>query len=264
MDGALSIRDVARRTGISSRTLRYYEQRGLLRPLRTASGARWYDNAALTRLHTVLRLREAGLTLTEITAALDSGVSDLGDLLREAQARLASRQRDDTAALALIATALARIETERALGLDTLCALIAQSGAASGDDAAWRALAEHHVPPVALHELAALPPAAAWDDLLARIGEALPLDPASAEATGFVRQWFAILTPFSHQASPLGWSGMHAMLSALDHWPANSRGGLTSEIWHFINQATRAAIADGTDIGPVPSWMALPINKEKS
>jgi DNA-binding transcriptional MerR regulator len=52
-------------------TLRYYEQRGLLRPpTRNSSGYRDYPRSTATRLAFIARARTAGLTLSEIAAVL--------------------------------------------------------------------------------------------------------------------------------------------------------------------------------------------------
>lgn len=67
----MSIQQVARRTGTTSRTLRHYDQIGLLRPSRTgANGYRRYGSAELVRLQRILLLRELGLGLTQIAEVL--------------------------------------------------------------------------------------------------------------------------------------------------------------------------------------------------
>jgi len=49
MEEALDIGDVARETGLSLRALRFYEARGLIRPVRTAGGRRVYGPGELSR-----------------------------------------------------------------------------------------------------------------------------------------------------------------------------------------------------------------------
>lgn len=68
-----SIQEIARATGTTSRTLRHYDDIGLLRPSRTGgNGYRYYDAAALVRLQRVLLLRDLGLGLAAIADALAS------------------------------------------------------------------------------------------------------------------------------------------------------------------------------------------------
>lgn len=67
-DGRIwSIQDVARIAGTTSRTLRHYDDIGLLKPTRVGSnGYRYYDGAALLQLQRILLLRELGLGLPAI------------------------------------------------------------------------------------------------------------------------------------------------------------------------------------------------------
>jgi DNA-binding transcriptional MerR regulator len=70
------IRDVARATGLTSRTLRHYEQIGLLHPSRVASnGYRFYGEIELSRLYKILSLRALELPLATIQIALDDDES---------------------------------------------------------------------------------------------------------------------------------------------------------------------------------------------
>ena len=68
---AWPISDVARMAGVSSRTLRHYEERGLLRPAHTGTnGYRYYGMPELLRLQRILLLRRLGLGLEAITGIL--------------------------------------------------------------------------------------------------------------------------------------------------------------------------------------------------
>lgn len=72
-----SIQQIAGAAGITSRTLRHYDQIGLLVPARVGdNGYRYYDDASLVRLQRILLLRELGLGLPEIADVLDGQVAD--------------------------------------------------------------------------------------------------------------------------------------------------------------------------------------------
>lgn len=64
------ISELARRTGVSASTLRFYEQLGLLSAARTASGYRVYDEDAARRLEFVGAAKLLGLPLEEIRELL--------------------------------------------------------------------------------------------------------------------------------------------------------------------------------------------------
>ena len=63
----LAIAEVCQRTGLSARTVRYYEELGLLPGVRRSSGGRRvYGDDELERLRFIRRLKTLGLTLHEI------------------------------------------------------------------------------------------------------------------------------------------------------------------------------------------------------
>jgi DNA-binding transcriptional MerR regulator/uncharacterized glyoxalase superfamily protein PhnB len=72
------IGQVSARTGLTTRTLRYYEELGLLRPTgRLVSGHRVYANEDLRRLYRISLLRQLGLPLSDIAGELENPSRDL-------------------------------------------------------------------------------------------------------------------------------------------------------------------------------------------
>ena len=68
-----TVHEVSKLTGVSIRTLQYYDKIGLLSPAeRTAAGYRLYDDTALERLQQILLFRELEFPLTEIKTILSS------------------------------------------------------------------------------------------------------------------------------------------------------------------------------------------------
>ena len=69
----LSVGELTRRTGVSARTLHYYDQIGLLRPSQTtAAGYRYYDGEAVALLQQILFYRELDFPLCDIKRILHS------------------------------------------------------------------------------------------------------------------------------------------------------------------------------------------------
>ena len=96
---AWSIAEVARMSGVTSRTLRHYDEIGLLPAGWIASnGYRHYEEDDLLRLQQILVLRELGLGLAEIADVLDHQ-GDEAEALRAHHKRLLA-ERDRLAALA--------------------------------------------------------------------------------------------------------------------------------------------------------------------
>ena len=66
----LSIGELARRTGLSVSAIRFYEERGLVKAVRTAGNQRRFLRADLRRLSFALIAQQLGLSLGEIAAVL--------------------------------------------------------------------------------------------------------------------------------------------------------------------------------------------------
>ncbi|GIM92929.1 MerR family transcriptional regulator [Paractinoplanes toevensis] len=60
------IGELASRAGTSTRTLRYYEEQGLVRPQRDSNGYRQYDDAELRVVHEIRSLLAVGFGLDDI------------------------------------------------------------------------------------------------------------------------------------------------------------------------------------------------------
>jgi DNA-binding transcriptional MerR regulator len=71
---AVKVGELARRTGLTVRTLHHYDEIGLLKPsLHTEAGYRLYAADDVARLQHVLSLRQLGFTLEEVRHCLDHG-----------------------------------------------------------------------------------------------------------------------------------------------------------------------------------------------
>jgi len=66
----LQIGEAAEITGVPPKTLRYYEDIGLVHPGRTDSGYRQYDDEAIERVRFILKAKLLGFTLDEIADVL--------------------------------------------------------------------------------------------------------------------------------------------------------------------------------------------------
>ena len=80
----MSVHEVAKLTGITARTLHYYDEIGILKPTRlTEAGYRMYDDTALSRLQSILLFRELEFPLKEIKAILDSPNFDASEAISQ-------------------------------------------------------------------------------------------------------------------------------------------------------------------------------------
>ncbi|MFB6836815.1 MerR family transcriptional regulator [Streptomyces sp. NPDC056361] len=108
-----SIAEVARMSGVTARTLRHYDETGLLPPARIgASGRRYYGEAQLLRLQQILVLRALGVGVPEIGRILSEQVDEVDALRGHHRRLLAERDRLDVLAGSVSLT-IAELEKSR-------------------------------------------------------------------------------------------------------------------------------------------------------
>ena len=125
---AISIRELAARTGTTLRALRHYEDIGLLTAGRRSSGARCYDADQRRRATLIARLRRLGMPTPDIHAALSATDEGRGVacFLNAELAAAAARIQD-------LRTALIELEAD---GLDGLGAGTSPTSIAASDRSA--------------------------------------------------------------------------------------------------------------------------------
>lgn len=118
----MRIGELASAAGVSTRALRYYEQRGLLRARRQANGYREYEGSAVTRVYNIRILLDAGLNvenIRELNSCLDEDLDHVPSC-GEAVALYERRLRVVRAQLTALAEVRSKLE-------DKLCELRAAS-----------------------------------------------------------------------------------------------------------------------------------------
>jgi DNA-binding transcriptional MerR regulator len=255
MAESLDIAQVCRLTGLTSRALRFYEARGLVTPLRSASGRRHYGPAELERLHHVMAMKRAGLTLGQIQK-LGAGRSiDLVSLISAQMQSLDERQRELDAARALLSSVLSRLDRSEPIDVATFCSLI-QQGETMMSQEKWLEAAASHMTEdqrEALAKVKAALPAgfdgkaqmAKFQALNARIKAALPLDPASDDAQAFLDERDAMLQPLIALMPPEMKAAAHDLRGKIEQGDFTSP--IDAEVDRFYREARKArgAMKDG-------------------
>jgi DNA-binding transcriptional MerR regulator len=92
----IKIGDFSKLSLVSIKTLRYYDEMGLLKPVHVDqfTGYRYYSADQLSRLHRILALKDLGFSLEQIARVLNEGVSaeQLRGMLRLRQAEAQQHQ----------------------------------------------------------------------------------------------------------------------------------------------------------------------------
>nr|WP_315362911.1 MerR family transcriptional regulator [Cytobacillus firmus] len=89
-----TVQKLAQLAGVSSRTLRYYDEIGILKPARTnSSGYRLYGQKEVDRLQQILFYRELGISLDQIKDIITAPAFDAADALKEHRERLLEKRK---------------------------------------------------------------------------------------------------------------------------------------------------------------------------
>jgi DNA-binding transcriptional MerR regulator len=250
METLLDIKEVVRRTGLTSRALRFYEARGLVAPVRTHSGRRLYGAEALERINQIVALKRAGLTLAQIQRLTARRPLDLARLIDAQLEALTTRQSEIAEAKQLLLSVKSRIDRGEPVDVATFCSLIRQ-GDAVMEHENWKKVADRYFSAGEqarwAERMADVPagfdPEAynrQWADLSLRIETALPLDPAGAQAQAFYDEWQKLLAPFKAVATPEMMAGATNLYNRMDEWKGDQKPPFSMKVWQFIQAAGKA------------------------
>ncbi len=112
----LKIGDFSKLARVSIKALRYYDEIGLLKPVKIDqfTGYRYYETSQLSRLTRIIALKDMGLSLDEIARLLKENVSisHILDLLHIKQSELKGRLEQEAARLTRVEEWLKQVEKE--------------------------------------------------------------------------------------------------------------------------------------------------------
>lgn len=154
-----TVHEVSALSGVTIRTLRYYDRIGLLRPTaHTAAGYRLYDGAALQRLQRILLLRELEIPLKDVARLLELPDEKQREALG-GQIRLLELKKERTEKLIALAQRIQKGEEAMdfsAFDRSREEAYAAEAKARWGDTAAYRAYEANGSPQDGAAQMAAI------------------------------------------------------------------------------------------------------------
>jgi DNA-binding transcriptional MerR regulator len=244
---ALDIREVARRTGLTSRALRFYEARGLVAPLRTYSGRRLYGRGELQRIQQILALKRAGLTLSQIAKLTQRGPLDLGALVDAQLKLIEERKAELDEARDLLLSIKSRIDRGEPVDAATFCSLI-REGDRIMQPEDWKKVTDRYFSEEEKAHWAKHPPkgdfdqaeySRKWADLGKRVEAAIPKGPDSPDAQALYDEWQELLAPFKAVATPEMMAGATKLYERMDEWQSDVPAPFTADAFRFIQEIGR-------------------------
>jgi len=234
---ALKVGDLAKQTGVSVRTLHYYDEIGLLSPSqRTEAGYRLYGEADIIRLQQIVSLRQIGFSLEEIRECLKQKPFSPYDVVQLHLSRLKEQialQQQLQAKLEAIATRLQSIETisiHEFIQLIEVTTMVEKYYTPEQQDylkARADLLGEERIRQVETE----------WQDLIeqARTEMINGTDPSSESVQALARRWRSLIQEFTG-----GNPGIEQSLNQMYHQEGTevaSRGAIDSAVMEYMSRA---------------------------
>ncbi len=120
----LKIGDFSSLSQVSIKTLRYYDESGLLTPASVdpATGYRYYSASQLSRLHRILALKDFGFTLDQIAKVLNEGITaeQMRGMLLLRHAQQQKRVEEELDRLSRLTSRIRLIEQENKMAYDVI------------------------------------------------------------------------------------------------------------------------------------------------
>lgn len=246
----LTVKEAARLSGVSVRTLRYYHQIGLLYPAgQTRAGYRLYGPQELDRLRQILLYRELGFALKDIRALLAAGAPGRQEAL-ERQRALLRLQRERLDRLLDMTDQMLRGEQEMDFKAFDKTELEARKTAYArearerwGDTPAYREFQKRGYGKEDWEPLQA-----GMEDILRRFAAKRGAGPQSPEVQALVEEWREYLTAHFYPCTLEVLDGL-GRLYAQDPRFGESLGAIAPGLGDFVAQAIRAYCAARGEAG---------------
>ena len=232
----MKVGELARRTGLTVRTLHWYDEVGLVTPAKDPrSGHRRYAPEDVARLQQIVSLRELGLSLDEIRTCMEGPGYSLDRVLRMHRARLRDRILREQRVLERLDAVIARLDAAGSLSVDTLTETVRSIvDLERYFDEEQRATLEARARALGPEGMAE--GQRAWVELIGEVEEAVAegVAPASERGRELARRWRALIEAFTG-----GDAGLEASVRTLyDDQPGRMASyGISEAMLAFVGEA---------------------------
>jgi DNA-binding transcriptional MerR regulator len=257
------VSEFAAKTGVTVRTLHYYDRLGLLRPSgRTEAGHRLYGERDFARLQQIVTLKFIGLPLRQIKELLEGGELDLESTLRLQRRLLLEKRLQVEAAIAAIEEAERSIQSgdkytpERATpahsgdpdlkpDLAALKKIIEVMERQNSMEWTKKYYDEEAQAKIAERGRAWTPEMQAkveqdWKKLIGEVEAAIAAktDPASDKARTLAQRWAELVRGFTG-GDPGIQQGLNKLYADQQNWPQNFHKPFSDEVAEYIRKAMK-------------------------
>ncbi len=239
------IKEFANISGVTVRTLHYYDKIGLLKPqYYNRKGFRTYGESEFTRLQQISTLKFVGFSLKQIKEILDKNELDLAATLRF-QRKLVEKQRDklNLSLEAMISLAEKNVKDGGENDWESFNKIIEVINMKQNMD--WTKKYYSETAPGKIEELKKIwspelqdRVSNDWRQLYSEIKTAIAesVKPSDEKAQNFVRRWNALINEFTNGDAEIR-DGLNKMYSDEKNWQTNWNEDFDDKVRTFISEA---------------------------
>lgn len=243
----LSVGRFARLAGVTIRTLRYYDEKGLLKPsAHRESGYRLYSLKDLVKLEQIVTLKFIGLSLEEIQDILRNGEPDLERILVLQQQIVDEKIRNLTAVARALQKAGESLRKNREADWNDFIHIIRAVKMENSKKWTEQFYSEELQKKIeqraaSMTEEEMLDSQKQWHELIEEVRLHLNDDPASPEVQQLAERWQALIEAFT-QGNPGIQKGLNNMYANMDSAPAEFREyhNRNKDVYAFMSKALAA------------------------
>ncbi len=247
---AWTVGELARKAGVTVRTLHHYDQMGLLSPSDyTEAGYRLYGQQALMQLQQILTLKALGLPLEDIHRILVDPGFELGHCLRQQKQALQARLKELTQAVETIEAVEAQLAAKQAPEPDLLFKIMEVIQMKQSQEWVSQFYSPEQLEALKQRQQAnpdeAQQGAQAWADLFAEIRSQMHQDPGSEEVQRLLpdwqQRWQELIKGFTQGNAELS-SSLNNLYANIDKAPAQVKQGYDewTDVRDFMEKAKKA------------------------
>ncbi|GGC23271.1 MerR family DNA-binding transcriptional regulator [Asaia siamensis] len=249
-----SIGEMAAQCGLSPRSLRHLEEKGLISPKRSEAGRRVYGAQETSLVTRILLLRQVGYRLSEISSAMLHPSLDARSLIESQILCLNAKQKQVTLMLRRLHETLTLLETREALDVDGLCSLIKEAQTIMSDKdfkavattyftekewSRWKETGSKLFPGDMRTRYEQ-----DWAALIERIEKAIAsgVMPSSSKALALMEEWRILQQPMVEALGKDHWNKAARMYGEMDQWETETaKAPFSQEVYHFVSETARLA-----------------------
>ena len=238
---AITVGELAARTGITVRTLQYYDRIGLLKPGYSEGGRRIYQRGDILKLQQILFLKSLGFSLDEIgEKMLKRPMPDFSEVFTEQRELLAGQIGNLKKIVQMLDAAIAEIRIGKEISLEKLMVILEQLRQGNpytfvvryfGDEQLQHIGRQFEAPEKSRQYMEQAKEVFAALDRLYRHNA----DPSGPEGQELAARWWKMVSAFTGGDPVL----LRPLLSAgrdIANWPAEA-AGIRDAIEHFLSGA---------------------------